>query len=99
MTSAPKRFDTVHIQVGDQLLEISWKTSQQLRGLFVDAGHHSIARKFADKGKSAPVVLDPAEKEDLLGAVRVCMQMGSDEQARELLPLRNALQADVAHSA
>jgi hypothetical protein len=77
------------------VVEISWKSSQHLRGLFVGAGHHAIARKFADKGTSAPVVIDETERNDLFGAVRVCMQTGNDEQARELLPLRNALRADL----
>jgi hypothetical protein len=91
----PRRIDSVRIQVGDQLIDISWKTSQQLRGLFVGAGHHSIARTFAHKGTSAPIVLESAEKEHLLVAARVCMQTGNDEQARELLPLRNALQTEL----
>jgi hypothetical protein len=90
-----RRIDIVQIEVGDQVVEISWKTSQRLRGLFVGAGHHAIARKFADKGTSALVAVDETERNDLLGAVRVCMQTGSDEQARELLPLRNALRADL----
>jgi hypothetical protein len=49
----------------DQVVEISWKSSQQLRGLFVGAGHHAIARKFADKGTSTPVVVDETERNAL----------------------------------
>lgn len=91
-----KRIDTVEIQTNDQLIEIRWKTSQQLRGRLLGTGFHSIEKKFADKGTSAPIELEPAEKEQLLGAVRACMQTLGDEKAHELLPLRNALKADLS---
>lgn len=91
-----RRIDTVRIQTADQLVELPWKTAQKLRGELIGAGLHSIARQFADKGTSAPIVLGDAEKNDLLGMVRdVCMKVVSDEQARDLLPLRNALQAEL----
>jgi hypothetical protein len=93
---ARRRIDTVEIQTNDQLIEIRWKTSQQLRGRLLGAGFHSTEKKFADKGTSAPIELEPAEKEQLLGAVRACMQTVGDEKARELLLLRTALQADLS---
>jgi hypothetical protein len=37
-------------------------------------------------GTSAPIELELTEKEQLLGAVRACMQTLGDEKARELLP-------------
>jgi hypothetical protein len=89
-----RRIDTVRIQTGDQLVEIAWKTSQRLRRMLIGAGLGSIERRFADKGTRAPVVLYSAEKQELLGIVRVCMTE-SDERACELLPLRDALLGDL----
>lgn len=47
---ARRRIVTVQIQTNDQLIEIRWKTSQQLRGRLLGAGVHSAEKKFADKG-------------------------------------------------
>jgi hypothetical protein len=76
-----------------------WKLSQQLRGELISEGQHPVADEFAKKGTSAPVVLDRDGKEALLHVVWIRMQVGSDEDARNLLPLRNALRADVSDSA
>lgn len=79
----------------DQVVEIPWKTSSSCAEELISAGLHSIERQFAAKGTSAPIVLDRAQKKDLFGIVHVCMKVLGDEQARELLPLRNALLDDV----
>jgi hypothetical protein len=45
-----RHIDMVRIQVGDELIELPWKTPQKVRGFLIGAGIHSIAKKFADKG-------------------------------------------------
>jgi len=90
--------NTVRVATNEEVIEIPWKLSRTLRGNLVGAREHSVAREFANKGTSAQIVLDRAGKEALLGAVFQAMKEGSDEQARHLVELRNALRADLGHS-
>jgi hypothetical protein len=94
----PKRLDIVRINAGGRDVEISWKLSQRLRGGLVGARNHEVAQEFTNKGTSGPIVLDRAGKRALLWAVFVAMQEGSDQQARDLFELRNALRADLGES-
>jgi len=89
--------DSVRIQTADQVVEIPWETSQQLRGRLLAARLDSLEDQFAAKGASAPVVLDRADREGLLGVVSAWLDELSPEQSVALgglLGLRDALQAD-----
>jgi hypothetical protein len=46
--------ESVRIQTGDQLVEIPWKTAQELRGRLLASGLDSLDDQFAAKGTSAP---------------------------------------------
>jgi hypothetical protein len=94
----PKRLDEVRITADGRDVEISWKRSRQLRGGLVGARQHEVAKEFRNKGTSRPIALDRAGKRALLGAVIAAMKQGSDEQARDLVELRNALRADLGES-
>jgi hypothetical protein len=50
------------IATSDQLIEIPWTTSQQLRGRLLAAGLDSLEDEFAAKGASAPIDFDLADK-------------------------------------
>jgi hypothetical protein len=91
----PKRLDVVQVTADGRDVEISWKLSQRLRGGLVGARHPEVAQEFANKGTSRPIVLDRAGKRALLRVVFVAMQEGSDQQARDLVELRNTLRADL----
>jgi hypothetical protein len=65
----------------------------------VSACLHSIARQFADKGTSAPIELDRKGKKALLDGAFIVKQTRGDEIARDVLPLRDALRADLANPA
>jgi len=54
----------------------SLEAAQQIRGRLSGAMFHSAEKWLADNGTSAPIELEPAQKEQLLRAVRVCMKHG-----------------------
>jgi hypothetical protein len=86
--------DDVQIAVGDQVVAVPWKAAQNVRGHLVGSRHPTIAMKFAAQESGENVLLTPEEEPIVLMVVRVCMQR-SDEHARDLLPLRNALRDDL----
>jgi hypothetical protein len=47
----------VQIQTGNRLVEMPWRTSQELRGRLLASGLDSLEDEFAAKGTSAPVVV------------------------------------------
>jgi hypothetical protein len=94
-----RRIDFVRIETGDQLVEMPWETSRELRGRLLAAGLESLDNQFADKGTSAPIILERFDKEVLLAVLRPWIEQVGEEQALTvggLLALRNALQADLS---
>lgn len=94
-----RRIDFVRIETADQLVEMPWKTSRELRGRLLAAGLETLDNQFADKGTSAPIVLERFDKEVLLEVLRPWIeQVGEDQVVTigSLLALRNALQADLS---
>jgi len=96
---AARHNESVRIQTGDQLVEIPWATSQELRGRLLASGLDSLEDQFAAKGTSAPIVVDLADKEPLLEVVVAWIATVGEEKAVALgglLALRDALRADLA---
>ena len=94
-----KRIDFVRIETADQLVEMPWETSRELRGRLLAAGLETLDNQFADKGTSVPIILDRTDKEVLLTVLRPWIEQVGEEQAVAvggLLALRNALQADLS---
>jgi hypothetical protein len=94
-----KRIDSVRIQTGDQVIEVPWETSQELRGRLLAVRLDSLEDEFAARGTSTPIVIDLADKEPLLELVLAWIQDVGEEQAVALgglLALRDALRADLA---
>jgi hypothetical protein len=97
-TVEAKRIDSVRIQTGNRLVEIPWRTSQELRGRLLASGLDSLEDEFAAKGTSAPVVVDASDKEPLLAVVTGWIEAVGEERAVArggLLDLRDALRADL----
>lgn len=95
---AARHNESVRIQTGNQLVEIPWATSQELRGRLLASGLDSLEDQFAAKGTSAPIVVDLADKEPLLEVVVAWTATVGEEQAVALgglLALRDALRSDV----
>jgi hypothetical protein len=96
---AGRHNDSVRIQTGDQLVEMPWEISQELRGRLLASGLDSLEDQFAAKGTSAPIVVDLADKAPLLEVVVAWIATVGEEQAVALgglLALRDALRADLA---
>jgi hypothetical protein len=94
-----KRIDSVRIQTGDQVIEVPWETSQELRGRLLAARLDSLEDEFAARGTSTPIVIDLADKEPLVELVLAWIDAVGEEQAVALgglLALRDALRADLA---
>ena len=94
-----KRIDFVRIETADQLVEMPWETSRELRGRLLAAGLETLDNQFADKGTSAPIILERTDKEVLLAVLRPWIEQLGEEQADAvggLLALSNALQADLS---
>ncbi|HMI99218.1 MAG TPA: hypothetical protein VK488_05240 [Gaiellaceae bacterium] len=87
--------DPVRIETSAGIVEISEKLSGQLRGGLIAAGRDSTERQLHLRGTNDAIILDRTGKRDLLGIVRVVMNTTTDEVAESLLPLRNALRADL----
>ena len=81
-TLEAKRIDSVQIQTGNRLVEMPWRTSQELRGRLLASGLDSLEDEFAAKGTSAPVMLDATDKESLLAALK---RVGIDTSFAERL--------------
>jgi hypothetical protein len=97
-TVGAKRIDSVQIQTGNRLVEMPWRTSQELRGRLLASGLDSLEDEFAAKGTSAPVVVDATDKEPLLALVTAWIEVVGEKReiARGgLLDLRDALRADL----
>jgi hypothetical protein len=97
-TLEAKRIDSVRIQTGNRLVELPWRTSQELRGRLLASGLDELEDEFAAKGTSAPVVLDVSDKEPLLALVTAWIEAIGEERALArggLLGLRDALRADL----
>jgi hypothetical protein len=95
---AARQNDSVRVQTGDQLVEIPWETSQELRGRLLASGLDSLEDQFAARGTSAPIVVDLADKAPLLEVVRTWIAEVGEERAVALgglLALRDALRSDV----
>jgi len=95
---AARRNDSVRIATSDQLIEIPWETSRQLRGRLLAAHLDALEDEFAAKGASAPIVIDLADKGPLLELVLGWIEDVGEEQAVALgglLALRDALRADL----
>jgi hypothetical protein len=93
-----KRIDSVQIQTGNRLVEMPWRTSQELRGRLLASGLDLLEDEFAAKGTSAPVVLDVTNKEPLLALVTAWIEAVGEKGAIArggLLDLRDALRADL----
>jgi hypothetical protein len=96
---ATRGIDAVRIATSDQLIEVPWKTSQQLRGRLLAAHLDSLEDEFAATGTSTPIVIDLADKEPLLELVLAWIEAVGEEQAVALgglVALRDALRADLA---
>ena len=94
-----KQIDFVRIETADQLVEMPWETSRELRGRLLAAGLETLDNQFADKGTSAPIILERTDKEVLLAVLRPWIEQLGEEQADAvggLLALSNALQADLS---
>jgi hypothetical protein len=94
-----KRINTVRIQTSVELVEMPLQTAKQLRGRLLAADLYPLEDYFAVQGTSAPVVLDPADKEPLLVVVGTWVNEVGEEPALALgglLNLRDALRADLA---
>src|SRR6266550_2128686 len=94
-----RHLNTVRIQTSEELVEMPRQTAKQLRGRLLAADLYPLEDYFAAKGTSAPVVLDQADKEPLLGVVRAWVDEVGQEPAVALgglLGLREALRADLA---
>ena len=94
-----KQIDFVRIETADQLVEMPWETSRELRGRLLAAGLEALDNQFADKGTSAPIILERTDKEVLLAVLRPWIEQLGEEQADAvggLLALSNALQADLS---
>ena len=97
-TVGAKRIDSVQIQTGNRLVEMPWRTSQELRGRLLASGLDSLEDEFAAKGSSAPVVVDATDKEPLLVLVTAWIEAVGEMRAVArggLLDLRDALRADL----
>jgi hypothetical protein len=93
-----KRSDSVQIQAGNRLVEMPWRTSQELRGRLLASGLDSLEDEFAAKGTSAPVVVDVTDKEPLLALVTAWIEAVGERRAVArggLLDLRDALRDDL----
>jgi hypothetical protein len=96
-TVEAKRIDSVRIQIGDRLVEMPWRTTQELRGRLLASGLDSLEDEFAAKGTIAPVVVDVTDKEPLLALVTAWIEAVGEERAVArggLLDLRDALRAN-----
>ena len=92
------RIDSVRIATSQGIVEIPWERSQELRGRLLAADLGSLEDEFAAKGTSAPIVIDLADKEPLLGLVLAWLEDVGEEQPAPLgglLALRDALRADL----
>jgi hypothetical protein len=97
-TVGAKRIDSVQIQTGNRLVEMPWRTSQELRGRLLASGLDSLEDEFAAKGTSGPVVVDVTDKEPLLALVTAWIEAVGEKRAVArggLLDLRDALRADL----
>jgi hypothetical protein len=93
-----KGTDSVQIQTGHRLVEMPWRTSQELRGRLLASGLDSLEDEFAAKGTSAPVVVDVTDKEPLLALVTAWIEAVGEKPAAArgaLLDLKDALRADL----
>jgi hypothetical protein len=90
-----RRSETIRVAIGSQVVEVPSKAARSLRGALVGARQHAVARKFVLEGDEVPVVLGRNEETAVLHAVWACMQQGTDKLGHDLLPLRNALRADL----
>jgi hypothetical protein len=94
-----RRVEVVRVATSDQLIEIPWETSRQLRGRLLAAHLDALEDEFAAKGTSAPIVIDLADKRPLLELVLAWIEDVGEEQALALgglLALRDALRADLS---
>jgi hypothetical protein len=97
-TVTAKQIDSVQILAGNRLVEMPWRTSQELRGRLLASGLDSLEDEFAAKGTSAPVIVDATDKESLLALVTGWIEAVGKERAVArggLLDLRDALRADL----
>jgi hypothetical protein len=93
-----ERIDSVQIQTGNRLVEMPWRTSQELRGRLLASGLDSLEDEFAAKGTSGPVIVHATDKESLLALVTGWIEAVGKERAVArggLLDLRDALRADL----
>jgi len=89
------RSETIRVAIGSQVVEVPSKAARSLHGALVGARQHAVAHKFVSERDEETVVLGHSEETAVLRAVRACMQQGTDKLAHDLLPLRDALRADL----
>ncbi len=92
------RREFFRIAIGGEVIEVPSLAAHNVRGALVAMRAHDIARKFAVEDDDI-VLLARSDEHAVLGAVTACMKQGSDQRARDLLPLRNALRADLRRDA
>jgi hypothetical protein len=51
-TVGAKRIDSVQIQTGNRLVEMPWRTSQELRGRLLASGLDSLEDEFAARARA-----------------------------------------------
>jgi hypothetical protein len=90
--------ELVRIAIGGEIVEVPSKAARDVRGALIGMKAHGIARKFAVE-EDEIVVLARSDERAVLGAVSASMKQGSDQRARDLLALRNALQAELGRHA
>jgi hypothetical protein len=88
----------IQVVVGGKTVEVPPRAARTVRGGLVGSRAHETAGKFSQE-HDGPVVLSDHEQVAVLKVVFACMQSGSDQRARDLLPLRKALREHLGHDA
>ena len=88
----------LQVVVDGKTVEVPARAARTVRGGLVAGRAHETAAKFS-QGHDGPVVLSDHEQVAVLKVVFACMQSGSDQRARDLMPLRMALREHLGRDA